>query len=328
MLSWMQAEFWADVAALGDAEHAGPRFDHGVGARTRDEFAADELRPALSLTRRGAETCFGYARDIRTRLPAVWAATAGRIDRRRSEIFSDETERLSGEPAQLVVDRLLPKAGPWTTPILRRRIRELVLALAPEEEAGRYRDAVARRRIWGDANDDGTVTITGDRLPTIAAAKAMARFRELARQLRAAGDPRNLDELAADLYLAMLNGEPVPDPGAAAVTWEGKPAGASGSDQADEADQSDGSDERAEGRRGGSQPSGSDGALPVLANSASVVELTVPLTTLMGLAETPGSLRGWRPIVADIARQFVRDHGTGQWRWTVTDPETGRGDRP
>jgi hypothetical protein len=57
-----------------------------------------------------------------------------------------------------------------------------------------------------------------------------------------------------------------------------------------------------------------------------VLELTVPLTTLMGLSEEPADLAGWGPVVADIARQVTEQQQgqRAQWRFSVTDPDTGR----
>ena len=54
-----------------------------------------------------------------------------------------------------------------------------------------------------------------------------------------------------------------------------------------------------------------------------VVDVQVDLTTLMGLTESAGELSGYGPIVADIARQ-VTEQQASQWRWTVTDPDTGQ----
>jgi hypothetical protein len=58
-----------------------------------------------------------------------------------------------------------------------------------------------------------------------------------------------------------------------------------------------------------------------------VVELTADLPTLMGLAERVGELAGWGPVIADIARQIAeaRAHdGETVWRYSITDPFTGR----
>jgi Domain of unknown function (DUF222)/HNH endonuclease len=55
-----------------------------------------------------------------------------------------------------------------------------------------------------------------------------------------------------------------------------------------------------------------------------VVDLHVDLETLAGLAETPGELAGYGPVIADIARQVAERQQDSEWRWTVTDPDTGR----
>ncbi len=54
-----------------------------------------------------------------------------------------------------------------------------------------------------------------------------------------------------------------------------------------------------------------------------VVELTVPLSTLLGLTDLPGDLAGWGPVCADIARQTAaQQHRDGaQWRYTVLDED-------
>jgi hypothetical protein len=50
-----------------------------------------------------------------------------------------------------------------------------------------------------------------------------------------------------------------------------------------------------------------------------VVDITVELTTLLGLSEQPGEIGGWGPVVADIARQVVDRHADGRWQATVVD---------
>jgi len=53
------------------------------------------------------------------------------------------------------------------------------------------------------------------------------------------------------------------------------------------------------------------------------VELRVDLETLAGLAESPGDLDGYGPVVADIARRVAAAGTRAEWRVTVTDPDTG-----
>ena len=50
-----------------------------------------------------------------------------------------------------------------------------------------------------------------------------------------------------------------------------------------------------------------------------MVDLTVDLRTLLGLAEHPGELGGWGPVVADIARQVTDRQTAGRWQATVID---------
>jgi hypothetical protein len=50
-----------------------------------------------------------------------------------------------------------------------------------------------------------------------------------------------------------------------------------------------------------------------------VVELQVPLTTLMGLSDFPGELAGFGPVIADIARQVAAEEADATWRFSVYD---------
>lgn len=50
-------------------------------------------------------------------------------------------------------------------------------------------------------------------------------------------------------------------------------------------------------------------------------QITVDLETLIGLADRPGELAGWGPVVADIARQALEEDETGRLRIRVTDAD-------
>jgi hypothetical protein len=62
--------------------------------------------------------------------------------------------------------------------------------------------------------------------------------------------------------------------------------------------------------RGGHESGGKDRA---------VVDINVDLPTLLRLAENPGELPGFGPVVSDIARQVVEEQEDAEWRYTVTD---------
>ncbi len=53
-----------------------------------------------------------------------------------------------------------------------------------------------------------------------------------------------------------------------------------------------------------------------------IVELTASLQMLTQLAETPGDLAGYGPVIADVARKVAAQQGKASWTYTVHDPET------
>jgi len=55
-----------------------------------------------------------------------------------------------------------------------------------------------------------------------------------------------------------------------------------------------------------------------------VVDIVVDLETLAGLADHPGELAGFGPVIADVARRVVAERDDTEWRVTVTDPDTGQ----
>ena len=63
--------------------------------------------------------------------------------------------------------------------------------------------------------------------------------------------------------------------------------------------------------------------LPVRHGRRPQIQVTVALTTLLGLDELPGELAGYGPITAQTARRIAAE---GTWRRVLTDPRTGRFD--
>ena len=58
-------------------------------------------------------------------------------------------------------------------------------------------------------------------------------------------------------------------------------------------------------------------------SARAIVDITVPLETLVGLSEEPGELHGFGPVVADVARRIVSGQTAAEWRVTVTDSRSG-----
>ena len=78
-LAHVQAQFYADIMSVWEAEHQ-VLGDGVLWGSEVDDLAAAEIRAGLALTRRSAECHIGLAHDL-GRLPMVWAALdQGRID--------------------------------------------------------------------------------------------------------------------------------------------------------------------------------------------------------------------------------------------------------
>jgi hypothetical protein len=52
--------------------------------------------------------------------------------------------------------------------------------------------------------------------------------------------------------------------------------------------------------------------------TGTVVDIRVDLNTLLGLAEDPGEVPGYGPVIADVARQIVANSPQAEWRFGIT----------
>ncbi len=175
--------------------------------RDPNEFAADEVRAALRLTRSAAKRLCDLAWDLHRRLPAVLAAMReGRLDQPRAQVFSTFTGGLSREHTNAILVELLSGAPELTTGELIEAIARLAIALDPEWIRRRYERALRGRRVIGKRNPDGTATLTGHDLPFDEVAAACARLDALATAAKAAGHPDRLDHLRVELFVGLLTG--------------------------------------------------------------------------------------------------------------------------
>jgi hypothetical protein len=65
----------------------------------------------------------------------------------------------------------------------------------------------------------------------------------------------------------------------------------------------------------GTHQEGNDGT------GSGVVDIRVELTTLLGLAEDPGQIPGYGPVIADVTRQIVANSPQADWRFGITHLE-------
>jgi hypothetical protein len=111
MASHYQAQVYASMAAVADAVAERLHNDGETDFEVVEDACSSEIRAALRLTRKAADSELSIARDLKTRLPAVWRQfVTGRIDRRRANLILHRTEHLDATRAREVAGRALEKA--------------------------------------------------------------------------------------------------------------------------------------------------------------------------------------------------------------------------
>ena len=202
LVSHYTASLYADMAAVVDVldDSETKRWDAA-------EAAAAEVRAALHLTRRCADTEVGIALELQTRLPRVHEMLAsGDLDLRRARVLLDGTSHLDDAAARRVIDQIADDATRYTTGQLRTRLRRLCIEAEPDDAALRFEDAAEERRVVVEPNDTGTANYLGMDLPPDRVMAAAQRINRIARSLRGEGEERTIDQLRADVYLDVLCG--------------------------------------------------------------------------------------------------------------------------
>lgn len=167
-------------------------------AITPERMAASELGPALALSPRGAQTRVEFAVALR-RLPATRAAlSSGTIDWAKAKMLVEQTATLGDQAAAAVEAKVLARAGGRTYSELRQSVRRAVLAADPAASEDRRQQAIADRRVERCPLRDGMAALTW----TASAERIEAFYVWLtaqARQIKATGDQRSLDQIRSDI---------------------------------------------------------------------------------------------------------------------------------
>jgi hypothetical protein len=205
-----QAEQLADINSVREAvtELVLERSDDPfVRIESGFDDTATEISAALTLTRRSSEIQVELASALRERLPAVWKALSeGVIDLARARVLSDQTVHLPEDLAREVCDTALERASKQTTGQLRARIQRLIISIDPASARDRYEQKLTERMIVCEATDAGTASIHATDLPADKANQAMCRINRLAKTAKRGGDRRCIDQIRADIFLDLLNG--------------------------------------------------------------------------------------------------------------------------
>jgi hypothetical protein len=279
------------------------------------EHIGDEIAAALTLTARAADVLLDLATALR-RLPATMAAlAAGRIDRYRAAVIAEELAGLGDEHAAAVEQRVLDQAPGQTTGQLRAAARRAVLAADPAAARERKERAARDARVERWDEHAGTAALAGRDLPPADVLAADQNLSALAGSLRRAGVSGTMDQLRAQVYLALLTGQPLTALTGRGTTlgdrWTGTGPGGTGPGGS------------CPGRSGhGELGPGMCGHGPLGA-----VNLTMPLATWLGLSDAPGHAAGYGPLDAGDSRDLAaRLAGHPGSRWCIT--LTGEDGRP
>jgi Domain of unknown function (DUF222) len=303
-----------------------------------DEFTADELAAALAESRAGAEVLLDLARDLAVKLPGTAAALRdGVISRFKAQIIAAACGPLDPAEAQAAEEKVLGRAGRLTPGGLRAAIARAVMEAAPDKARKRREEAAAKdARVERWAEDSGNAALMGRELPPAEVLAADQRITAWARQLKAAGLDGDMDMLRARAYLDLLLGKdsrPRQDTGGSqdGTGREARDRPGGNGTGSDRPGGGPGSGGPGSGGPGSGGPAGLDqpgapepGTTPVPAGFAGRVTLTVPLATLLDLADRPGEVPGIGPVdpwlARDLARAAAANPGT-TWCVTVTDEQ-------
>ncbi|MEW1955252.1 hypothetical protein [Terrabacter sp. NPDC080008] len=319
-----------------------------------DELAAMEVSTATGLGQQEVGVRLGLAL---ARTPGAAALRArlqqGQVSLYRACTIFREIAALPPECGAGVVESVLkPKDGAPPSPSLfRQRLTRACLA-ADREAAERRRAARRRRGAHAQLDGDGlaTMTVVNDADKIIS---AMDRADAVARAARAAGDPRDLDSLRADVITDTLmfgwpdypgarpersdHGRPGSD-GLADGTSAGdggiwdprrRDSGPRDSGPRDSGPLDRGpldSGRRDSGRRDSAGRHEAASQVPWFTRlgrrPAACVTLVVPFSTALGLTDAPCEVPGYGWIAADQARQIML-HDDSTWRRLAVDAVTG-----
>ncbi len=290
--------------------------------RVWHDHACSELATQLHITRHAADELLGLAHDLAVKLPGTAAALRdGIIDVEKARIIALRCWALTPDEARAAEAILFaePDVEEMTWGMIRDRITRAVIEVNPEAAVRRRKEAARQRRVEVVPEDSGNAMIAGRELPQAAALAASQMLTARARQLREAGIDGGMDELRVQAYLEKLG---VLDPLAGVGT------GTDGTPDDGNADGNGGPGPGGThpGHPAHPGPADGAGAVPgeVPAGFAARTNLTLPLATLLDLAERPGMMPGFGAIdpllVRDLAAAASRNPRS-TWCVTITDPD-------
>jgi hypothetical protein len=278
-----QAEVIAELAGRVEMR---PTVNGGeVASMTPQRVTGMEVAARLQLTPGAGEALVARSVCLLRMLPATLAALAeGRIDTRRAEVVADELGRHEVAVARQVEAEVLDRADQLTAPRLRQALKRALHRVAPVTMEQRRDDAASDRHVTITPAADGMAWLEAY-LPAEDATALEAAIEAAAAAMKRTepGDRRTLAQRRADALAQM--------------GWLVLRTG-----------------------RLGGCACGQGQSLDRRHRRPVTVQVTVAVTTLLGLDEQPGQLAGYGPVPASVARRLAAE---GTWRRLLTDPVSG-----
>ena len=205
-ISHSQAGAMADMVEMAHACPGDPDA-HADRLAEAFEYASDEIRAALVLTRRAADSRLSLASDLCERIPRVWEMLSdGLIDHARARVIVNGTGHLDSKEADLVVDEIAERAPRSTTGQLAALIRKLCVSSDPKKAKERYEYAKEGRTVWLEQTSDGTGNLHLLDIDIFDLQAIGKRINAHAISLRKDGDTRTHDALRADILVDLILG--------------------------------------------------------------------------------------------------------------------------
>lgn len=298
------SRFHANRVAEAAARPAG----HGRDffALTPMQATKAEVGPLLGIGDQLVEVDIELADGLKKWFPRLWArCLTGRLDIARARMAYIQLENLTCDAdkkafAKLVEDYIEAADDP-TLPIcpvgwrrFSQAVRRRCLKFPQRDEQDSFADAFKKRRVRVRLDENGMGTMSANTAVTDLVA-ADYRLTLIAKKLREAdGEERNLDQLRADALVDLIHGRLTVTAGTGELE----------------------DDRTSDGRDPGTTIARHEA---VGAYARPVINVTVPVTTLMGLTDTPGVMVGDIAIPAELAR-LLAVHREATWWRLLTDP--------
>lgn len=344
LVSWAQARQLHAISVLDQRPTMAPPWPTTAGEVHDPSVTGDEIAMRLKCSKSWATTLVELARTLYTGpLTATGdALETGRITFRGAKLIHDRLEDIDPHIAQRVLAKVLPGAHLRTIPQLGKDLTRELIRTVPHYCAKKTQTARARRRVDRPQPLPDGMAYWAITAPAPDLLLADTILDHHARSLRNNGDPRTLDQLRTDLLLTtILNPHTCHHPtttsaatgtGTGTSTAAGTVTGSAGSattgtgtaaPHAGSAgiDAATGTSNSPDGTPAGVTDMTGDDPFGILANAPirARINVTVPLSTLLGTSDQPGTLEGYGPIDPTTARALAAG---GIWRRIITDPVT------